>query len=127
MAQGNLREYLQGEVVWRKKYLYVLRPLLALRWIEQGRGAVPMEFRRLIDTTVAEADVKSAIDELVATKIAGGELDRGPRIGVLSDFIESEMTRAETRTAEAAPPDADMEDDLDCVFRQILRETWEPA
>jgi uncharacterized protein len=29
MAKGNIREYLRGEVVWRKKYFYVLRPLLA--------------------------------------------------------------------------------------------------
>jgi len=93
MAQGNQREYLQGDVVWLKKYLYVLRPLLALRWIEQDRGAVPMEFARLIDATVAEANVRSAIKELVAGKIAGAELDRGPRIGVLSDFIESEEGR----------------------------------
>jgi len=125
MAQGNLREHLQGDVVWRKKYLYVLRPLLALRWIEQGRGAVPMQFARLIDGTVAEADVRRAINELVASKIGGAELDRGPRIAVLSDFIESEMKQAETRVPVAAAPDAHVEDDLDSVFRQILGETWE--
>ena len=27
-----------------KKYLYVLRPLLAVRWLESGRGIVPMPF-----------------------------------------------------------------------------------
>jgi predicted nucleotidyltransferase len=41
MAQGNIREYLRGEIVWRKKYFYVLRPLLAMRWIERGLGPVP--------------------------------------------------------------------------------------
>lgn len=123
MAQGNHREYLHGDVVWRKKYLCVLRPLLALRWIEQGRGAVPMEFARLIEATVTEADVRGAIEELVAAKIAGAELDRGPRIYVLSDFIESEMKQAETRASTVAGPDADVADDLDSVFRQILGET----
>jgi hypothetical protein len=47
MARGNYREFLRGELVWRKKYLYVLRPLLAMRWIEQGRGAVPWSSTRL--------------------------------------------------------------------------------
>jgi uncharacterized protein len=31
MARGNIREYLRGDTVWRKKYFYVLRPLLAMR------------------------------------------------------------------------------------------------
>jgi predicted nucleotidyltransferase len=42
MAQGNFKDYLRGDVVWVKKYFYVLRPLLAVRWIEQGRGPVPI-------------------------------------------------------------------------------------
>ena len=46
MARGNVREYLRGETVWRKKYFYVLRPLLALRWLELGLGPVPMECTR---------------------------------------------------------------------------------
>lgn len=41
MAQGNMREYLHGDTVWRRKYLYVLRPLLAMLWIEQGLGPSP--------------------------------------------------------------------------------------
>ena len=36
MARKNLREHLLGEVVRYKKYLYVLRPLLAARWIRKG-------------------------------------------------------------------------------------------
>jgi uncharacterized protein len=125
MAQGNHREYLHGDVVWRKKYLYVLRPLLALRWIEQDRGAIPMEFARLVDATITDADVRRAIGELVASKIAGAELDRGPRISALSDFIAREMEQAEARASAAAVPDADAEDDLDTVFRQVLSERWQ--
>jgi len=33
MARGNYRQYLAGEQVRLKKYLYVLRPLLAAKWI----------------------------------------------------------------------------------------------
>src|SRR5258708_18112504 len=39
--------YLQGDVVRYKKYFYVLRPLLAARWIREGRGAPPMRFAQL--------------------------------------------------------------------------------
>ena len=34
MAEGHFREYLRGDIVWLKKHFYVLRPLLACKWIE---------------------------------------------------------------------------------------------
>jgi hypothetical protein len=123
MAQGNWREYLHGEVVWLKKYLYVLRPLLALRWISRGLGPVPMEFARLKESTVQEADVKSAIQRLLAAKIAGAELDRGPRIAILSEFIEGEMERVESALS-GGPPPASNGGDLDEVFQQVLGEEF---
>src|SRR5436309_15394355 len=71
MAQGNHREYLRGESVWRKKYFYVLRPLLAMRWIELELGPVPIEFGRLLEATVTNTEIRRAIDELVDAKKAG--------------------------------------------------------
>lgn len=58
MAKKNYREYLQGEMVRLKKYLYVLRPLLACIWIEQQRGAVPMRFQDLVDAIISDAALK---------------------------------------------------------------------
>jgi hypothetical protein len=50
MARKNAREHLQGEPVRLKKYLYVLRPLLAARWVAGGaalrRCALPIWSRR---------------------------------------------------------------------------------
>ena len=123
MAGGNLREYLHGEVVWRKKYLYVLRPLLAMRWIEGGHGPVPIEFGRLLNATVTDVALRQAIDRLVAEKLAGHELDNGPRIQVISDFIEQEMARFEAREVdrrENTPP----VDELNLLFRRTLQELW---
>jgi predicted nucleotidyltransferase len=54
MARNNVREYLKGERVWTKKYFYVLRPLLAVQWIERGLGVVPTEFQRLVDELMGE-------------------------------------------------------------------------
>lgn len=52
MAAKNFRGYLQGETVRLKKYLYVLRPLLAAQWIDAGRGMPPMRFADLADAMV---------------------------------------------------------------------------
>lgn len=39
MGRGNYREYLQGDQVRAKKYLYVLRPLLAAMWVVAGAAS----------------------------------------------------------------------------------------
>ena len=102
MAQGNYREFLKGDVVWIKKYFYVLRPLLAIRWIEiDPTLPVPMEFQKLVDACVDEAKVREAVEELLARKRAGQELDRQPKIAVLSDFIDTQLTRLETIDVQA--------------------------
>jgi predicted nucleotidyltransferase len=123
MAKGNIREYLGGHIVWRKKYFYVLRPLLAMRWIDQGLGPVPIEFQKLVEATVSDPALRAHIDELVSLKRAGAELDRGPRIPAISDFIECEMSRLEkivSNGPEIAPPI----EVLNGLFRSTLDEVW---
>ena len=95
MARGNFREYLRGEIVWIKKYFYVLRPLLAMNWIEQGLGTVPTDFNVLLDKLVIEPNLRVEIERLLSAKRAGAELDRGPRIEPISRFIERELERWE--------------------------------
>jgi hypothetical protein len=120
MAQGNFREYLRGEEVWVKKYFYVLRPVLACHWIERGLGAVPMELSTLIERLVEDPRLRADIDALLAAKRAGQELDRGPRIGSISEFLEGELERlASVRPERAEKKDPRL---LDRTFLEILRE-----
>ncbi len=110
MAFGNAREFLKQDEVRKKKYLYVLRPLLACRWIERNMGQVPMLFDELVEGVVDEADVRAAIANLVARKKAGDELDRGPKDAVLSRYIDAELASLEhiPREEEAAPDAAEL-------------------
>jgi len=123
MAQGNMREYLSGETVWRKKYLYVLRPLLAMQWIERGLGPVPIEFGKLVDAMLPAGELRQAVDDLVAAKKAGAELDMGPRIPAISHFIESELDRLE-RVADVRAPAGPPTERLNELFRATLLEVW---
>jgi predicted nucleotidyltransferase len=96
MAFNNWRDYLRGRgKVSLKKYLYVFRPLLACRWIERQLGPVPMRFPQLVEGVLEEAEVRSALDELVARKQSGNELAVAPPVEVLSRFIEAELSRVE--------------------------------
>jgi uncharacterized protein len=123
MAQGNYRTYLCGSTVWVKKYLYVLRPLLAVRWIEQRRGIVPMLFTRLLETISDHPDLVRDIYCLLQRKMAGEELDEGPVIPSIQDFINNEMSRLDTLNVQASKPRVDQEE-LNNLFREILRNVW---
>jgi len=120
MGYGNYRDYLQGrEQVSLKKYLYVFRPLLACRWIEQGLGPVPMLFQQLVDhvlDTRWELHVREELAALVTSKRSGDELALAPANPVLSQFIETELKRLDA----LAPPreTAGNAEELDLFFRR---------
>ncbi len=90
----------RSQEVSLKKYLYVFRPLLACRWIQRQLGQVPMLFAQLVETVLDEADVRAALDELVARKQAGEELAAAPPVEALSRF--NRRRTAEARGAQRA-------------------------
>ncbi|HDS1214967.1 TPA: nucleotidyltransferase domain-containing protein [Stenotrophomonas maltophilia] len=121
MARSNHRGYLRGEMVRTKKYLYVLRPLLACQWIEHEQTPPPMAFEDLLDRLLPHGTVREAIDALLVVKRASAEVNAGPRIAAISDFIDRELA---TRTAQAPQLPAAHGDAawLDGLFRQVLAE-----
>lgn len=123
MAQGNYREYLKGESVWLKKYFYVLRPILAVQWIERKYGVVPTEFEVLVEKLVTELSLKMAIDALIQSKRDGAELDYGPRIDPISKFVEQELERFENYEVEHEKHSTPIEK-LDELFINALAEVW---
>ena len=96
MARKNYREYLRGDTVRLKKYLYVLRPLLATLWIEHGRGVAPMRFQDLVNAIVTDPNLRDAIHQLLAIKRATNESEYGQPLPIINAFIDSELTRLES-------------------------------
>jgi uncharacterized protein len=96
MAQKIARRSLRdADMVPRKTYLYALRPLLAVRWIESERGPVPTEFQRLVEAGVRDENLRTAINRLLERKRSGEERDEAPRVPALDDFIGRELARLE--------------------------------
>lgn len=101
MAKNNFREHLQADEVRYKKYLYVLRPLLAARWIRTQAGVPPMRFAELAQRTldaVHDAALIEEINALLAVKMRAGEAATSPRWPGIHAFIEAELA------AHAAEP-----------------------
>ena len=121
MAKGQYRLHLAGDRVLLKRYFYVLRPLLAMRWIEEGLGVVPMELEKLVKGTVRDQALKHDIEELVEAKRTGLESGFSPRISLISGFIEGEMRRLEGRQLDLPAPGAPVSQ-LDSLFREALEE-----
>lgn len=102
MAKKNLREHLAGETVRLKKYLYVLRPLMAARWIRERGTPPPMVFAQLVEGTLHDAALLADLNALLAIKMRAGEAGTSPRWPGLQAFIERELAEAPAH----APKDA---------------------
>jgi uncharacterized protein len=70
MARNNYREYLQGEQVKIKKYFYVLRLILACKWIERNGTVPPIDFLTLLNEILPEGELKTEIKLLLKRKMA---------------------------------------------------------
>ena len=96
----------------------MLLPICACRWIERGLGPVPMEFSKLVNRTIDDVMLRFAIADLVVRKRNGEELDRAPRVPVISEFVETELSRLAGSAPEKIGPPPVAE--LDAFFRNTL-------
>lgn len=122
MAEGNFREYLQRDIVRVKKYFYVLRPVLACRWIEQEETVPPIEFRKLVETQIEDEELRREIEGLLVRKMSGDELKSEPKIPVISDFLDEKIHYYQNllKNYPAAPPPDNTK--LNAFFRMALNE-----
>jgi predicted nucleotidyltransferase len=104
-----------------KRWFYVVRPLLCMKWIERGLGVPPMRFDRAVDAIINDNDVRREIFRLIKVKKYGGEED---------EFVLSPTLREYTNIlrSESIPPQAPgrrtVQPDLDEFFRKTLEEDF---
>lgn len=96
MAKTNYRGYLRAEMVPLKKYFYVLRPLLSVRWIERYGVAAPIEFGKLLHLIDDQSQLLSDIELLLDKKRTAPEMGLSKPISSIDSFIIAELERLET-------------------------------
>ena len=124
MAKGNYRDYLQGQDVKIKKYFYVLRPILAARWIEENNTLPPIKFQSLVEALLPSGDLREEIDKLLKRKMAGDELNLEPRIELINEFLDKEIARLEEYARNLDVQIQNPTKQLDELFRETLEEVW---
>ena len=90
MAKTNYKMYLKEDMVKIKKYFYVIRPILAAKWVAERRTQPPMPFTELCETML-DAELRPVVDELTARKMQTPELGLEPKIPELNAWIERSM------------------------------------
>lgn len=92
LAEGNAKDYLFGNQVKLKKYFYVLRALLAIRYIDRHSAIPPVEFIQLVHS-VAPDSIRSSILGLLKQKQSIAELGVGASLPEINGFITDEFER----------------------------------
>lgn len=95
MARKNRADHLSAERVRLKKYFYVMRSLLAARWVVEQCTAPPVPFAELVNAEL-ESAMKPLFEELVQRKTSIPEGDLMPRIPELDAWIEHTYLEVET-------------------------------
>ena len=93
-AKSNYREYFKGETVRLKKYFYVLRPLLACKWILAEGTPPPMLFSELMDKYLDES-VRADVLKLLDLKMNNPEITEGKRFEGLNRYLDRNILEVE--------------------------------
>lgn len=91
-----------------KKYFYILRPAIALRWLEcnaDGFEALPMNVQALMEQSDVPEAVKSSINELIEQKRTKQEKAMTEKIERLDEFAlqQYEQTREQLEKMPKSP------------------------
>lgn len=87
MAEGNYREYLKKDMVKAKKYFYVLRPVLACRWILDKKTPPPMLFSELTEAELPP-QLRTDVQHLLDLKMNTPEIREIPRIASINAYLD---------------------------------------
>ena len=90
MAEGNYRDYLKSDMVKIKKYFYVLRPVLACKWILHKQTKPPMLFSALMESEL-KPSLKPVINHLLDIKMNAPEIKEIPKNEEINNYLDEVM------------------------------------
>lgn len=99
MASKNYREYLKGDIVKAKKYFYVLRPVLACRWILEKGTPPPMLFSELMEAELDPA-LLPEVNRLLDLKMNAPEIKTIPKIQSINRYLDSSIEEVRSRIVQ---------------------------
>jgi uncharacterized protein len=116
--------YIEGkDLVNLKKYFYVVRPAMAVRWIRmRPETAPPMNFQALLAGIDLPPELIAELEDLLRRKSLSKELGEAPRMAIVDDFITAELDWARAAVNEPRAARDDLREEANELFRSILQE-----
>ncbi len=124
MAFNNYARKSTDETLKPKKYFYVLRPLLACRYVYEHGKPAPISFRELLECELPDA-LNPAVERLLELKMNTPEDFLIPRVPELDAWISCELEALKSRIQEMPAKHIPDWKPLDSFFLQEL-ECWRP-
>ena len=121
-----------GENLWRrriedadevklKRYFYILRPAMALRWVRMHPEIIPpMNFQDLMAGVDLPRDLTEELRDLLRAKAETKELGTGARNPRLDKFIVEEFDKARELTKTIQSEKKELRPAADDLFREIV-------
>jgi predicted nucleotidyltransferase len=95
---------------------------MAIWWMRMHLGVPPpMNFFTMRDGVDLPAALSAAIDRLLMLKSVASESGEGSRIAALDAFIGSETAWAREAVRTVPKPGADLRNEAEALFRQIVK------
>ena len=119
MAENNYRGYLMKDMVMAKKYFYVLRPVLAAKWIFDYGTPPPMEFSQLMKAELP-AELIVEVKDLLDIKINCPEVKTVPRRDEINKYLEKSIVEIREQTVAMEEYNQNSWDELNKIFLNSL-------
>lgn len=121
-ARSNyMSELRDRETVKAKKYFYVLRPLLACRWILERSTPPPMLFGELKDAYLDKA-LENEVNRLLDIKMNAPEIREIPPVEPLHAYILASMEEIQARIDALSIPEPQPWEPLNDFFLREIQE-----
>ena len=120
-AKKNYTEYLNDDMVKYKKYFYVLRPLLACKWIAERACVPPVSFHDLAGAML-ENNMQEVVEELLKKKVQMNEAEKAQPIVELNEYIAKRLEYYQEKAASMKDDRKAEWADLDELFIKVVRE-----
>lgn len=104
-----------------KKYFYILRPILAARFIYDNKTVPPMEFNKLLDSSKTIMPVSNLVKELLIEKEKNEEAYLIPRVSQIDKYVEEELNYLSENSSSLEDNRIDS-DNIDNFLFELIKE-----
>lgn len=122
LTKRTFLDFGENKEVKLKKYFYILRPLMAARWIYSHKSIPPMEFEVLFEAMDYDEPIRTMVSGLKQKKEMMNESQLIPRVWDLEAFINSEIQYLESNLPDNYSDSKDISALNDIFLRMVLED-----